>query len=162
MIQFVSTILQGRDYKMDVIKFKLLFENYKTVEYHKSPNYGMLFNKPLCSTTILYEEEETMYNTSFRDLEENTYFYDFSFASFEKIVENGLYEFLVESHSGKNKTPLGEKLGQLIQSGKEISHIVRSKEEYGGDTHYSVWRDYLKVNIYEVNNKAHKALKKLT
>ena len=50
-----------------------------------------------------------------------------------------------------DKTGIGEKLEELIGSGQRVTHLACAREVYGGDTHYSTWREYQKIDIYELS-----------
>ena len=133
---------------MDIVEIKSLFSEYKEVKFFPSPEYRSLLNNTLCSTTCLFEEENGQ-NTRFTDLELITYFFNLPCANFQELTKK-VDKFLVEEARGHDETTVGTRLEQLLQKGHKITHIVRSTEEYGGDTHYSVWREYMKAEIYEV------------
>jgi len=116
--------------------------------------------KPPCSIVNLFEEEEG-FDTKFVDLEEITYFFDFSsvnplavdelrFCSDGKGQKEGWLAFNARMY--RKNTTIGEQLKELNHSGRKITHIVRSTEKYGGTTNTSAWRDYLEAQIYEVEN----------
>jgi len=127
-----------------------LFGLYEKRVLLKLPHYREFLEKPLCSTTCLFEEEDGPFNTRFKDLEEITYFYNFSSVNLLRLNRNEAEKFLILQERGENKKSIGEQLQQLIRDGKRVTHIVRSTEEYGGDTNYSVWRKYLEAQICEV------------
>lgn len=133
--------------------WKKLFGRYKEVNFFESPRYKHTFNYPLYSTECLYEKEDGPFNTIFEDLQVGTLFYDFSSANLSalsKRKEVKIDKFELSTTRGSDKPTIGSKLEQFLREGKKVTHIIRTREIYGGDTHYSVWRDYEKAEIYEV------------
>ncbi len=155
----------------DTDLWKRLFDRYKEVNFFQSPSYKSVMNRPSGSITNVREIPDGQ-NTIFEDLEYVTYFYNFSSQNLadlassdkEKRKKLGSYtgqcehehevinnsEGVLIYRSRFDETPIGKKLEQLVNNGKKITHIICAEESYGGDTHYSVWRDCNKAEIYEV------------
>ena len=151
--------------------WKGLFNRYKEVNFFQSPSYKSIMNRPSGSITNIREIPDGQ-NTIFEDLEFVTYFYNFSSQDLEHLTSSdkekrkklgfytGQYELeheVINNSAGvliyrsrSDETPIGKKLEQLVGEGKKITHVVCAEESYGGDTHYSVWRDYKKAEVYEV------------
>ncbi len=148
-----------------------IFDRYKEVSFFPSPAYKSVMDRPAGSITNVREIPDGQ-NTIFEDWEFVTYFYDFSTADLELLSASGdikprklgLYtgqceheSEVIEKTNGLlvyrsrfDKILIGEKLEQLVKGQKKVTHIACAEEVYGGDTHYSVWRDYQKAEIYEV------------
>lgn len=129
--------------------WKNIFKEYKKVKFFPFPNYLKILDELLSSTTCLFEEENGGYNTKFKDEELLTYFYDFPAQNMQKEACERKKHLVFEAR-GDNTMLLREKLNQFFQAGKSITHVIRTEEIYGGDTHYSVWREYQKADVYEV------------
>lgn len=156
--------------KLDNISmWEEIFNCFKEIKYYPSPAYKSILYYPTGSITNIQEIPDGQ-NVIFQDLENSTYFYGFSPENLKELLTRrdkirvlGLYtgqcqndNEIIKNSCGliyrerNEKTPLGEKLEQLIKEGKKVTHIVRTKDVYGGNTHYSVWRSHDKAEIYGV------------
>lgn len=155
----------------DIEMWKKIFKKFKEVDVFLHPVYKTILNDPLFSTANLYEEKGC-FNTQFVDLENLTYFYDFSkvdLIEFSNLSEEqkrklGIYTSCMEDESLYNKgvllfsggskiNTIGEKLNELTQDNKKVTHIVLGHEMYGGNTHYSTWCEYLRAEIFEIGDE---------
>jgi DNA polymerase III alpha subunit (gram-positive type) len=134
---------------IDPTQLKALFSYYDQVDYNPPIDLHKIIDQPLSSTACEFEEVESMYNTRFEDLEEITYFYDFSPDGLIEVQDLRSAKYLKDTARGNDNKTVRTRLEELVNAGKTITHIVRSSEVYGGDTHYSVWRSFRHAQIYE-------------
>jgi hypothetical protein len=131
-----------------------LFSCYLEKELIVNSNAVSFLARPLASTKP-WEEDRT-FNPEFKDEEEITYFFDFStvdpqgIKALRYLVDSDNEPFLVFQARGDNPMSIGEKLKELVNNGKKVTHILKSSEVYGGNTESSAWREYKKALIYEI------------
>jgi 8-oxo-dGTP pyrophosphatase MutT (NUDIX family) len=134
---------------LDTVFLQRLFSFFRKLEVLGPERLPEILDLPLCTTECLFEEEDGQ-NTRFTDSETITYFYDFSSVELDVLPRWQLDGCCVYQARGSDSQTVGARLQRLLDAGKKVTHIVRSQEEYGGGTHDSVWREYLRAEIVKM------------
>ena len=140
-----------------------LSSRYKVVNHIASPGFEHLIDRPTAQTVVLSARPHGQ-SITFRDLEFVTYYFNFSTENLEKVLaQDESYKIdtegiLIREDRGTISTSIAERLRELIKDGKKITHIICAEQLYGGETHYSVWREYEKAEVYEFDEDRFKWL----